>query len=292
MNASLKHLFILALLVSRPLHAITLEELAAKDPLAVLTVAKGQAVDLGEGNQTNNLKEGGHVLILSGKGLTSLAGISSLKVLDAGKPVPLASLEGLQVFINDNKLEDLPEEMAALDNVTFLYAYKNRMKAIPPVVGRMKGLLGMYFTENRLTEIPAFVYEMKQLRKLQVSKNHIKTIPPEFGNLTNLIHLNLSENDIAALPDSIANLKKLRVCDLSYNHLAQLPEAFGQVRILYQLRVRDNPLHALPAGFEKMPGTIDITGTQIRPADLSPGLQARLSTEKPAIKPKVSEQER
>jgi Leucine-rich repeat (LRR) protein len=150
----------------------------------------------------------------------------------------------------------------------------------------------MYFTSNRLTEIPAFVYEMKQLRKLQLSKNHIKVIAPEFGQLTNLIHLNLSENDIAVLPDSMANLKKLRVCDLSYNHLAQLPESFGQVRILYQLRVRDNPLHTLPAGFEKMPGTIDITGTQIRAADLSPGLQARLNTEKPAIKPKVSEQEK
>ncbi len=267
--------------------AVTLEALAAKEPLPVRTVAKGEAVDLGEGNQTNNLKEGGKVLMLSGQGLVSLSGIAALTVMDDGKAVPIKQLQGLQVFLNDNELEDLPEEMAGLDNVTFLYVYQNRMRAIPPVVGRMKGLLGMYFTSNKLTEIPAFVYEMRQLRKLQVSKNHVKSIAPEIGQLTNLIHMNLSENEIGSLPDSMAKLRRLRVCDLSDNHIERLPESFGEVQILYQLRVRNNPLSALPAGFVKMPGTIDITGTKIRLEDLAPELRAKISTEKPAIKPKV-----
>lgn len=269
------------------LHAITLEELAAKAPLTVRTVIKGEAVDLGEGNQTNNLKEGGKVLLLSGQRLTSLAGISLLKVMDGSKPVLVNALEGLQVFLNDNALEDLPEEMAALDNITFIYVFQNRLQAIPPVVARMKGLQGMYFTGNRITEIPAFVYDMRQLRKLQVSKNHVKVIAPEIGQLRNLIHMNLSENEIESLPDTIASLTKLRVCDLSDNHLAQLPESFGEVRILYQLRVRNNPLRALPVGFAQMPGTIDITGTHIRMDELPASLRSKISTEKPVIKPKV-----
>ncbi|MDB6119586.1 MAG: leucine rich repeat domain containing protein, partial [Verrucomicrobiaceae bacterium] len=139
----------------------------------------------------------------------------------------------------------------------------------------------------KITEIPAFVYEMRQLRKLQLSKNHIKTLAPEIGNLTGIIHFNLSENQIETVPDSISNLIRLRVCDLSDNKIARLPEAFGNVPILYQLRVRNNPISALPAGFAKMPGTIDITGTKIRLEDLSPALKARISTEKPAVKPKV-----
>lgn len=85
----------------------------------------------------------------------------------------------------------------------------------------------------------------------------------------------------------MANLTQLRVCDLSGNRLTKLPEAFGRVQILYQLRVRDNPLTTLPAGFVAMPGTIDITGTKIRLEDLSLELRAKISTEKPAVKPKV-----
>lgn len=87
------------------------------------------------------------------------------------------------------------------------------------------------------------------------------------------------------LPDSVGKLTKLRVCDFSDNRITRLPEGFGQVRILYQLRVRNNPLTALPAGFEGMPGTIDITGTKIEFDRLSPSLRARISTEKAQKKP-------
>ena len=286
MKAGLK-VCLLTLTLSAPLQAVTLEELAAKQPLIVRTVSKGEAVDLGEGNQTNNLKEGAKVLVLSNQGLTSLAGIAGLNVMDQGRATPIKELAGLQLFLNDNALKDLPAEMEALDNITFIYLFKNQLRTIPPVVGRMKGLLGMYFTGNHLTEIPAFVYEMTQLRKLQVSKNHVKVIPPEIGRLVNLIHLNLSENDIESLPDSMAKLTKLRVCDLSDNRLVQLPTAFGEVQILYQLRVRNNPLSALPSGFARMPGTIDITGTKIHLEELPPSIRSKISTEKPAIKPKV-----
>ncbi len=267
--------------------SVTLEAYASREPLVVQTVRKGEAVDLGKDNQTNNLKDGGKVLMLSGRGLTSLDGISGLTVIDEGRPTSIKEVAGLQLFLNGNVLETLPDEMAGLDGVTFIYLFNNQFHDIPPVVGRMKGLQGMYFTNNMLTEIPAFVFEMRQLRKLQLSRNHVKTLPAEIGQLTNLIHLNLSENDLSSLPDSIAKLTKLRVCDLSNNRLPRLPEAFGDVQILYQLRVRGNPLRGLPAGFARMPGTIDITGTGIRKEDLPPAIQAKISTEKPAIKPEV-----
>ena len=275
------------LTISMPVRAITLIEYARQNPLVIQTVPAGNAVDLGKDNQVNNLKKGAKVLVLSHKGLTSVEGISTLKVMDEGKEVPLASVSELQIFMNNNEIEMVPEEFAGLDNVTFIYLNSNKVRTIPVAVTRMKSLLGMYFTENRLTEIPAEIFGMKQLRKFQISRNHVKEIPAAFGNLVNLIHLNLAENEIERLPDSMANLTQLRVCDLSGNRLTILPEAFGKVQILYQLRVRDNPLTSLPAGFVAMPGTIDITGSKIRMEDLSPELRAKISTEKPAVKPKV-----
>lgn len=267
--------------------AITLADLAKRGPLVIRTVKPGEEVNLGRENQVNNLKEGAKVLVLSSRRLTSLAGISTLTVTDDGKQVPITEVQGLQLFLNDNDLEVVPEEFAALGNVTFIYLNTNRIKAIPEAVTKMKSLQGMYFTENALTEVPAFVTTMKQLRKFQISRNRVKELPANFGDLVNLIHLNLAENELASIPESMAQLTQLRVCDLSGNRLTKLPEAFGKVQILYQLRVRDNPLTALPAGFEAMPGTIDITGTKIKAETLSPKIRAKIGTEKPAVKPTV-----
>lgn len=276
-----------ALMAGVPLSAVTLAELTKLRAPVIRTVKPGEEVNLGRENQVNNLKEGGKVLVLSSRGLTSLDGLSKLTVIDEGKSVPITSVPNLQLFLNDNAIEVVPAEFAELTNVTFIYLNTNRIAAIPEAVTKMKSLQGMYFTENALTEIPAYVCGMKQLRKFQISRNRVKVVPPEFGNLVNLIHLNLAENEIESLPDSMAQLTQLRVCDLSHNRLTRLPEAFGRVQVLYQLRVRENPLTTLPAGFTAMPGTIDITGTKIDADKLPEAMRAKLSTDKPAVKPQV-----
>lgn len=270
-----------------PASAVTLADYAKTHSLNIQTVRAGVEPSLGKENQVNNLKEGGKVLVLSSCELTSLEGIAALSVVDGEQRMPITQVPKLHLFLNNNRIEVVPEEFAALDNVVFIYLNTNRVRTIPEAVTRMKSLQGMYFTENALTEIPPYVCTLRGLRKFQISRNHVKEVPAAFGNLVNLIHLNLADNEIASLPDSMANLTQLRVCELSGNRLTQLPEAFGRVQILYQLRVRNNPLTSLPAGFAAMPGTIDITGTKIRPEDLPPALRARISTEKPAVKPPV-----
>lgn len=97
------------------------------------------------------------------------------------------------MFLNDNALSRLPEELFELQNVIFLYLNHNRFDAMPPDIARMRGLQGMYFTGNRIARIPP-VFTMSWLRKLQVSRNLLTELPEAIGNLTNLIHLNLSEN--------------------------------------------------------------------------------------------------
>jgi Leucine-rich repeat (LRR) protein len=265
---------------------VTLQDYARANALTVYTVTKGAVVPLAHGDQTNNLAEGDKVLTLSGKGLTSLDGISQLRVTDQSRETPLTGVKSLHLFLNANALSRLPDELFAMQNVIFLYLNHNRFDAIPPNIARMRNLQGMYFTGNRITRIPPEVFTMTWLRKLQVSRNHLMELPEAIGNLTNLIHLNLSENAIPVLPDTVAKLTKLRVCDFSDNRITRLPEGFGQVRILYQLRLRNNPLTELPAGFEDMPGTIDITGTKIELDRLSPLLRARISTVKAQKKPK------
>jgi Leucine-rich repeat (LRR) protein len=261
-----------------------LQDYARNHPMKLFVATRGAEMP-NSTDQTNNLKEGDRVLLLSEKGITDLAGISRLIVEDSGKEVPVTSVNRLHVFLNRNAISTLPDEMAKLKNVIFLYFEHNKLSVLPRALMDMDSLEGMYFTANRFTEIPPFVFQMTRLKKLQFSKNQLTALPEELGNLERLIHFNMSDNQIASIPQSIAKLTRLRVCDLSDNPFSSLPEAFGEVHILYQLRVRNCPIASLPAGFADMPATIDITGTKIDPAKLSPGLRARLGTEKPP-KPK------
>jgi hypothetical protein len=260
--------------------AIPLEDYAAAHPIKIFVARKG-AVMPNHYDSPGHLKEGTKALLLSGLGLTDLKGISTLVVDDGGRKVPAASIKGLHLYVNHNRLASLPEEIDALDNVEFFYCEFNQLSTLPRGLAGMDGLIAMYFTGNRFTEIPAFVYDMGRLTKLQFSKNQITALPPDIGRMKELRHFSVAGNRIAVLPDSIAKLSKLRVCDLSDNRLTVLPEVFGRVQIVNQLRVRNNPLAALPAGFATMRATIDITGTNIDPEKLSPEMRARISTEKP-----------
>lgn len=260
--------------------ATTLRDHAAQHPLKLFAATKG-AVMPNTTDQTNNLNEGDRALLLSGQELSDLGGISTLIVENGGQRMPIAAVKNLHLFLNHNQIAEIPDEIGALKNVTFLYLERNKLHGLPPALLQMDSLVGMYFTENAFTEIPAFVFDLTRLKKLQFSKNQIRELPAAIGRLTELRHLNLAGNRIEAIPDTISRLKRLRVCDLSDNRIAVLPEAFGQVQIVNQLRVRHNPLITLPAGFATMRATIDITGTQIDPEKLPPALRARISTEKP-----------
>jgi Leucine-rich repeat (LRR) protein len=265
---------------------LSLAEYSRGRVLPIYTVGVDGKIPLAGSDNTNNLLDGDKVLMLSRVGLTNLDGISKLRVRDEGREKTLDEVERLHLYLNENAIRALPPELYTLRKTTFLYLYFNQLDAIPPQLASMKELLGMYFTGNNISSIPPEVFTMSQLRKLQVSRNHLRELPPAIGNLTELRHLNLADNEIEVLPDSIGKLTKLRICDFSGNRIARIPESFGEVRIVHQLRICNNPLTALPAGFAQMPGSIDITGTKIELASLTPAIRAKISREKVTDKDK------
>ena len=262
------------------LGAVSLQDFAQGNPLPLFTASKGVVMP-NNIDQTNNLQQGDKALLLSGKQLTDLTGITRLQVLDGTTPVPITSVRRLHLFLNRNQISRIPPEFADLDNVVFLYCEHNRLNDLPRELLDMDSLEGMYFTGNRFTAIPGFVFDMVRLKKLQFSQNRITQLPPAIGNLKELRHFNMANNLIPEIPSTIANLTRLRVCDLSSNPISALPESFGKVQIVNQLRVRNTNLTSLPEGFATMRATIDITGSKIDPAKLSPLLRARINTEKP-----------
>ena len=260
--------------------AITLRELVAKEgPPKLFIATKG--VEMPTADQSNNFNEGDRALLLSGRELTDITGISTIKVNDDGVVKPISEVKSLLIYFNHNQLRRIPDEVGTMHNVRFFYGEHNPLSALPDVFTKMKALEGIYFGDCRFTEIPPFVFTMRGLKKLQFSGNRITELPESIGHLTELRHFNMSKNRIGSIPGSIAKLTRLRVCDLSDNPFTSLPEAFGAVQIVNQLRVKNCPITTLPRGFATMRATIDITGTKIDPATLSPELRAKLDTEKP-----------
>src|SRR3954465_5288693 len=92
--------------------AIPLVEYAKSHPLVIQTVRPNEEVSIGQENQVNNLKEGGKILVLSDKELTGLDGIATLTVLDDARPVPITKVPQLQLFLNNNRIEVVPDEFA------------------------------------------------------------------------------------------------------------------------------------------------------------------------------------
>lgn len=133
--------------------AISLEDYAQATDFKVFVARKG-AVMPNPYDSPGHLKEGTKALLLSGLDLTDLKGISTLLVEDGGQRVRAASIKGLHLYVNNNRLKELPEEIGALDNVEFFYCEFNELSTLPRALADMDGLIAMYFTGNRFTEIP------------------------------------------------------------------------------------------------------------------------------------------
>jgi hypothetical protein len=82
--------------------------------------------------------------------------------------VPIGSVRRLHLFLNRNEIARLPEQIADLDNIVFLYCEYNRMESLPRALAGMDSLEGMYFTANRFIAIPDFEFEMVRLKKASV----------------------------------------------------------------------------------------------------------------------------
>jgi len=102
-------------------------------------------------------------------------------------------------------------------------------KVIPPEIGQLTNLTGLYLIDNELIgEIPSEIGNLMNLVFLELSGNQLTgEIPSEIGQLTNLISLRLHGNTLTGeIPPEIGNLTNLHWLTLSDNQLTgEIPES-------------------------------------------------------------------
>ena len=75
--------------------------------------------------------------------------------------------------------------------MTHLGLSDNQLTALPPGIGELTNLIGLYLTNNRLTALPTGIGELTNLAGLDLGNNQLTALPPGIGELTNLARLYL-----------------------------------------------------------------------------------------------------
>ncbi|KAA8515927.1 hypothetical protein F0562_019106 [Nyssa sinensis] len=117
---------------------------------------------------------------------------------------------------------------------------------IPPEIGRLNSLSGLYLHFNQLNGVvPKAIANLSELSDLYLNVNNLTgDIPPEIGNMSNLQVLQLCYNKLSgSIPTQLGSLKKLDVLALQYNRLTgAIPASLGDLGMLTRLDLSFNNL--------------------------------------------------
>lgn len=175
-----------------------------------------------------------------------------------------------QLYLNYNRLAELPESVSLFCNLEFLDISNNGLSAISEGITRLSrlrtliaknnrldelslpkefGLLPLEvlnFSGNRFEEIPLQCTKLPRLQSLSLGGNRLKSIPAEIENLTSLELLYLGGNLITAIPPEVANLPWLSYLVLCDNRIQSVPPQLTRLHSLRSLSLHNNLLTYLP----------------------------------------------
>ncbi|XP_073061306.1 proline-rich receptor-like protein kinase PERK9 [Primulina eburnea] len=141
----------------------------------------------------------------------------------------------------------IPPEIGQLKNLTGLYLHFNELHGVvPKELADLTDLSDLYLNVNNLSgHIPSEIGSMFSLQVLQLCYNKLSgSIPTQLGSLTKLSVLALQSNKLSgAIPASLGGLMVLTRLDLSFNNLfGSIPSKLADLPLLKVLDVRNNTL--------------------------------------------------
>ena len=126
------------------------------------------------------------------------------------------------LYINDERLNTLPDDIGDLEDLTVLCINNNHLKTLPNTIGSLLGLTNLNLHGNQLTFLPDSIGELTNLTYLYLSNNRLTTLPDSINDLSNLTHLSLHNNQLTTLPDSMSGLVSLTHLYLNNNPIVDL----------------------------------------------------------------------
>ncbi|CAI7833663.1 unnamed protein product [Closterium sp. NIES-53] len=142
-------------------------------------------------------------------------------------PVTLGPLPQIDVFSirragsirrGRRELENLPETVSQLQQLTLLRFHALKLASIPEGIGALSRLRELNLLEcTALQQLPSSLTQLSCLSVLRLDNTSISTLPPQFSQLTRLRTLSLSPCELLeALPDDLNELKLLQHLDVRW----------------------------------------------------------------------------
>ncbi|XP_015592936.1 leucine-rich repeat-containing protein 47 [Cephus cinctus] len=205
------------------------------------------------------VKDNRHELILSGAEIsrkisetgldTALFDLGSLNYLNINQtclneiPDGIGKLNNLTTLVlHSNKISKLPSVIRNLQKLKVLDCSRNQLEHLPQELGNLPQLTSINFSSNLLNELPSQAHNIK-LSILDLSNNQFNNFPDVcYPELIHLAEIKLNGNKIKQIPSNIHVLPSLKLLDLADNHISAVPGELADCSKLKELNLKGNPL--------------------------------------------------
>lgn len=85
-----------------------------------------------------------------------------------------------KLWIDHNKIEELPTAINGLENIRYLYAYNNNIKHLPQNLKPLKKLWEIHLANNKFDTLPEQLPTAKKLKMAYFGNNNITYIPTKY----------------------------------------------------------------------------------------------------------------
>jgi len=112
------------------------------------------------------------------------------------------------LFLQDNRLTTLPEDIGLCKKLSLLVCDNNPLQTLPEAITDCRNLQTLKIANANLSEFSAEIFELPHLHTLHLEKNKISHIDDNFLFGSNMSELNLDHNLLTTLPKFIQDMGK------------------------------------------------------------------------------------
>lgn len=136
--------------------------------------------------------------------------------LGYGKSTSYSYIDNKSVLQSESEsTEPLPSAIGHLKNLKYLRL--RGFNELPEEIAQLDNLETLVYMDCAFTEFPKVLCQLKNLKTLKIFSKSLERFPDELGNLSSLTHFDMRGSKVHHLPDAIGNLSKLTSIELYAN---------------------------------------------------------------------------
>ena len=173
-------------------------------------------------------------------------------------PDEIAQLDNLETLVYMNcAFTEFPKVLCKLKNLKTLNIFSKSLERFPDELGNLSSLTHFDMRGTQVQQLPDSIGNLSKLTSIELYANeYLKALPDSIGNLTNLEKLEIRASDFETLPSSIGNLNQLKSLGLYHNGLQSLPDSITNLKALEQIDISENPLSDVSKAVSRFLGSV------------------------------------